>query len=114
MTMFELNVFRTLLEGIRSDLNNRSRDTDVLTIEATAAEPDRIQQASGHDFAIGSLHRSRSLLKDVREAFCRVRDGAFGISATCEVNIGSKRLTVLPWPARRIACQETEMSAQQI
>ena len=104
--MIELDLFRTLLEGIRSDLKNRSRDTDVLTIEATTEELDRIQQASDHDFAVGSLHRSRSQLKDVQEALRRIRDGVFGIYVNCEEDIGSKRLTALPWAARCIACQQ--------
>jgi hypothetical protein len=43
-----------ILENRRSELENGSRSRDILTVEATPEELDRIQQAGDHDFAVGS------------------------------------------------------------
>ena len=108
MTTLELNEFSRILESRRFELQNRGRSRDVLNVEATPDELDRIQQASDHDFEVGNLQRSESQLREVQGAIRRIRDGVFGICANCEEEIGSKRLKALPLAPRCIACQEAE------
>jgi DnaK suppressor protein len=106
MTTLELNEFSAIIDNRRSELQTRSRSRDVLSVESTPDELDRIQQASDHDFEVGNLQRSASQLREVQGAIRRIRDGVFGICADCEEEIGPKRLKALPWASRCIACQE--------
>jgi DnaK suppressor protein len=108
MTTLELNEFSRILDNRRSELQTRGRSRDVLSVESTPDELDRIQQASDHDFEVGNLQRSQSQLREVQGAIRRIRDGVFGICAECEEEIGPKRLRALPWAPRCIACQEAE------
>jgi RNA polymerase-binding transcription factor DksA len=49
---------------------------------------------------------SPRLLRQVRAALRRVRDGSFGTCIECEWAISPKRLAAVPWASRCIQCQE--------
>jgi DnaK suppressor protein len=67
---------------------------------------DEIQHATERDLAIRSADLVSSLLRDVRAALQRIRDGTYGTCVECESAISPKRLTALPWALRCIKCQD--------
>ncbi|HKN16129.1 MAG TPA: TraR/DksA family transcriptional regulator [Candidatus Sulfotelmatobacter sp.] len=50
--------------------------------------------------------RNRNQLRLVQRALERIRDGSFGICASCEGAIGLERLQAVPWTRHCIQCQE--------
>jgi hypothetical protein len=55
------------------------------------------------ELAIGG---DAKLLQDVESALGRIAVGTFGICLGCEYDISHKRLSVMPWAASCIVCQE--------
>lgn len=104
MTKTKLNEFRKTLENKQAELGNRNRE--ALDIETSADALDRIQHASERDYAMSSLERSCSLLREVRVALRQMDAGTFGICAGCEEDINPKRLAAIPWASSCIVCQE--------
>jgi len=106
MTKIELSAFRRALDNTRSELENGNRNREALAIETSADELDRIQHASARDYAMSSLERNSSRLREVRMALSRIDAGTFGICSACEENINPKRLAAIPWASACTACQE--------
>jgi DnaK suppressor protein len=94
------------LEETEAGLAETLRKRDGIAIEKSADEMDEIQYASERDLAIRNVDRDSVLLRQVKAALRRVREGSFGICADCESAISPKRLTAVPWAARCIQCQE--------
>ena len=105
MTKTETNVFRKTLEAKQNELQNANR-AQPIEMEATSDDLDRIQQASDRDYAIGSLERNFSRLREVGEALRRLDAGTFGVCASCEEDISPKRLAAVPSAPFCIVCQE--------
>ena len=89
-----------------SELGNGSRNREVIAIESSPDEMDRVQHVSDRDFAISSLERSTSRLGEVRRALHRMETGTFGLCLGCDEDINPKRLAALPWASYCIACQD--------
>jgi DnaK suppressor protein len=106
MTKKEANAFRKTLESREKELQNANK-TQPIAMEATSDELDRIQQATERDYAIGSLERNFSRLREVSAAIRRIDAGTFGVCSSCEEEITPKRLAAVPWAALCIGCQET-------
>jgi DnaK suppressor protein len=66
---------------------------------------DEIQYASERDLAIQNVDRESTLLREVKAALRRIRDGSFGVCIECESAIGPRRLAAVPWALRCIQCQ---------
>src|SRR5580692_11238540 len=97
MTKTELNAFRKALEQKQSEVGNGSRNREALAINTSPEELDRIQNASGRDWAMGNLERSSNRPREVQAALRRIDAGTFGVCARCEESISAKRLTAVPW-----------------
>lgn len=82
------------------------RRRDGITIEKSADQMDEIQYASERDLAIRNVDLESSLLRQVRAALGRIREGSFGRCVECDSTIGPKRLAALPWASRCIQCQD--------
>ena len=106
MTKTELNGFRRTLETKRAELGNGASSREALAIETSPDQLDRIQNASDRDWAMSNLERASNRLREVQAALRRMESGRFGICVECEENIRPRRLTVVPWAARCIGCQE--------
>jgi RNA polymerase-binding protein DksA len=106
MTKTELSVFRTRLENRENQLANGNRNREPLAVGASPDELDRIQDASARDYAMNTLERMSSRLREVRTALHRMDARTFGICAGCEESISRRRLTALPWASLCIVCQE--------
>ena len=67
---------------------------------------DELQYASERDLAIRNVDRAYTVLRDVKAALQRMRDGDFGVCIDCEQVISPKRLQVVPWASRCVQCQD--------
>lgn len=106
MTKVEMKMYRKTLESKRTELEKGSKGREVLSTEASPDELDGIQQATERDYAIGSLERNFSRLREVSAALRRLDSGTFGVCVSCEEEINPKRLAAIPWAPLCIGCQE--------
>ena len=81
------------------------RTREGITIERSADQMDEIQYASERDLAIRGVDRESRMLREVRAALGRIRDGEFGTCIECDSEISPKRLAAVPWASRCIQCQ---------
>jgi DnaK suppressor protein len=102
----EINGFQELLERKQADLLSVLRNRDGIAIEKSADQMDEIQYATERDLAIRNVDRESNLLRDVKDALRRIREGSFGACIECESAISPKRLAAVPWAAYCIQCQE--------
>jgi len=106
VTSAELGGIQEILEQKAAELVHVLRKRDGIAIEKSADQMDEIQYASERDLAIRNVDRESSLLRQVKAALRRIRDGSFGTCMECESAISPKRLAALPWAQRCIQCQE--------
>ena len=113
MTNTKLREMRSALEHKRAELEKEVRLREVLTIEPSSDEMDRIQHVSEREYAIDKLERSSKRLGEIRAALRRIDAGTFGICAECDEDINLKRLAALPWAPFCIPCQEAADHQQE-
>jgi DnaK suppressor protein len=95
-----------ILERIQAELILVIQKRDGIAIEPSADQMDEIQYASERDLAIQHVDRESALLREVKAALQRVRDGGFGDCAECGSAISPKRLAAVPWAALCLLCQD--------
>jgi DnaK suppressor protein len=98
--------FQKLLESKQAELAQGFRKRDGIAIDRSADQMDEIQYASERDVAIRHVDRQSSLARQVKAALQRIHDGSFGTCIDCESAISPNRLSIMPWAARCIQCQE--------
>ena len=98
--------FKKILDRKQTELILSLRNRDGITIEKSPDQMDEIQSATERDLAIRNVDRESTLLRDVRAALLRIRDGSFGTCIQCEWPINPKRLAAVPWAPLCIECQE--------
>jgi DnaK suppressor protein len=103
----EIGRLQDILERKDAELCLVLRKLDGIAIEKSADEMDQIQNASERDLAMRHVDRDSDLLRDVKAALRRIRDGNFGTCIECESAISPRRLAAVPWASRCIRCQET-------
>jgi DnaK suppressor protein len=106
VTTAELAGVQEILETKQAELIRVLRKRDGIAIEKSADQMDEIQYASERDLAIRNVDRDSTLLRQVKAALGRIRDGSFGICIDCESAISPRRLAAVPWAPRCIQCQE--------
>src|SRR5438270_3381934 len=106
MTKTEMEKFKKILEKKQDELERSVRNRDAITIEKSADALDEVQHAAERELAIRNLDRESNLLRNVRNALRRIREGSFGVCLHCEEDISPKRLAAVPWTAYCIQCQE--------
>ena len=102
----EVGGFQEILERKEAELSRVLRKRDDIAIEKSADQMDEIQYASERDLAIRNVDRDSTLLRAVKAALRRIRDGSFGTCIDCESAISPKRLAAVPWAPRCIQCQD--------
>jgi DnaK suppressor protein len=80
--------------------------SDSIRIQQFADPVDMTQEAVERDLAVQILDRESALVRRLRSAIDRVRDGSYGICLECEEEISPKRLKAIPWADLCIDCQE--------
>ena len=106
MQKAELNKYKKMLESKQADLTRGLRNRDDITIEKTADLLEEVQLTAERELAIRNLHRESGLLRDVRLALSRIKDGTYGVCMNCEEEIKPKRLEAVPWAGYCVRCQE--------
>ena len=106
MTKSELNKFKNSLESKQTELVQFVRNREGIAIEKSPDALDEVQHAAERELAIRNLDRESNLLRNVRGALRRIKEGSFGVCAHCEEEISPKRLAAVPWTAYCIQCQE--------
>lgn len=106
MSNSEINKFRMILTAKQTELAPMLRKRDGIAIEKTPDALDGVQLATERELATRNLERESKVLRDVRAALRRIKDGDYGTCLDCEEQISSKRLVALPWTPLCIACQE--------
>ena len=102
----EMGGFREILERKEAELDQVLRRRDGIAIERSPDQMDEIQYASERDLAVRNVDRESNLLRQVKAALRRIRDGSFGTCIECESAISPKRLAAVPWAPRCIQCQD--------
>jgi DnaK suppressor protein len=102
----DMDGFQEILKRKEVELGRGLQRRDEIAIEKSADQMDEIQYATERDLAIRNVDRDSTLLRAVRAALRRIRDGSFGTCIACESPIGPKRLAAVPWAPRCIKCQE--------
>lgn len=102
----ERNGFKEILELKEAELVQVLRKRDGIAIETSPDQMDEIQYASERDLAIQNVDHESSVLRQVKAALQRFREGSFGVCIDCEGAISPKRLAAVPWAPRCIQCQE--------
>lgn len=72
MTNVEVTHFRTILRNSQRESANGAQHREALAIEASPDEMDRIQKSHERNYAIGSLARRASRLREVQNAIHRL------------------------------------------
>ena len=106
MTQTEINKYKAILEAKQAELSAGLRNRDDIAIEKTPDALDEVQLAGERELAIRNLDRESNLLRNVRGALVRIRDGSYGVCMHCEEDIKPKRLDAVPWTKYCIRCQE--------
>ncbi len=106
MTKTDLEKYKKILEAKQAELSLGMRNREDIAIEKTPDALDEVQLAGERELAIRNLDRESALLRHVRSALARIRDGSYGVCLHCDEDIKPKRLDAVPWAAFCIRCQE--------
>ena len=77
-----------------------------IEVESAPDVYDESQLAVERELVIHGLDRESALLRDVRGAIRRLKEGTYGVCLRCEMEIGAKRLNAVPWAPLCLECQE--------
>lgn len=105
--------FQETLGQKAAELGRVLRLRDGIAIETSADQMDEVQYASERELAIRTADRDSALLRQVKAALQRLRDGSFGTCIDCERTINPRRLAAVPWASRCIECQNAAEQDQQ-
>lgn len=104
---------RTNVESVRKELESRLKEAmqaeglrESIRIQQVADPVDMTLQAAEREMAMNNLDRHAAMVRQLRSAIERVKDGAYGICRECEEEIAPRRLKAIPWAQLCIQCQE--------
>ena len=80
--------------------------------EATQDIADKAANSYTKEFLFSLSNGERELLQMLDEALVRLGGRRFGVCASCEDEMNSKRLEAVPWARLCISCQEKQESGQ--
>lgn len=100
------NQAKALLESKYHELTNSRRSREAIAVERSADELDQIQSLNEREIQTNFIDMDARLLRQVKTALKRMRDGDYGICIDCDEPMSPKRLLALPWAERCVACQE--------
>ena len=115
----ELNEFKTLLLHRKGVLQG-----DVKTLEDEACKKgadaagdlstlpmhlaDLGTDSHEQDVSLGLMENEHDELKEINEAFDRIKDGSFGLCENCRKKIPKERLRAIPYARLCVACKKKE------
>jgi DnaK suppressor protein len=118
MNKNQLNHFRTILNGWKSELSHDiDRTVHTMQDEVTMfADPnDRASQESDMALELRNRDRERKLIKKIDETLRNIDENEYGYCEGCGVEIGLKRLEARPTATLCIDCKTLdEMREKQV
>ena len=102
----DLKTIRQTLEKQLKEATSTRGFGDSIRIHQVADPTDMTQQAAERDVAVQLLDRESALIRRLRSALGRVRDGSYGICLQCDEAIAPKRLKAFARAELCIHCQE--------
>jgi len=98
-------VQQTLVSQLKKATSSKGLG-DSIHVNQVADPIDMTQEAAERDLVVQILDRESALVRRLRSAIDRVKDGSYGLCLECEDEIAPKRLTAIPWAELCIHCQE--------
>lgn len=95
-----------MLESKLKEARSRRGLSDSIRVQQLADPVDLTQEASERDVAVQMLDRESVLVRQLRAAIDRTKDGSYGICLQCEEEIAPRRLQAIPWAELCIQCQQ--------
>jgi DnaK suppressor protein len=108
MRQSEIADFKSILNTKLSELMWQLTKREGIAIEKTPDALDEVNIATERELATRNLERGSSVLREVRAALTRLKEGRFGQCLNCEEEISPKRLRAVPWTPLCLACKEQE------
>lgn len=102
----DIGQLQVMLERKQAELVGALLKRDHIAIEKSADQMDEIQYESERYLAIRDVDRDSTVLREVKAALRRIREGGFGVCVECERAISPKRTLAVPWASRCIQCQD--------
>lgn len=87
----------SLVQSTRAEM--AQRDGDLADVS------DRASEGVEDDLAVGLMAIEAAQLDDIEDAIRRIDEGTFGLCADCDKPIPRKRLEILPFARRCLACE---------
>jgi len=109
--------FKNLLQKqVDELLQDAGKTVSEMTEEKTNfPDPtDRASLESDRNFELRIRDRERKLIKKIRQALDRIKDGSFGLCESCEEPIGVERLRARPVTTLCIDCKTEEERQEKI
>jgi RNA polymerase-binding transcription factor len=107
-----LENYRKKLQARRDDLVKSIARTEEAGRQAdedtTVDLADKAANSYTKEFLFGQTDTDRVTLQLIEAALARMRDGTYGLCASCENEIQVKRLDAVPWTKHCLACQEKQ------
>ena len=106
--------FMRILEARILELDHAVAAAEHEAREGAGRHADAADQAAGEYERQSLVHKAataRQMLKNITQAFERMRQGTFGECAECGGDIELKRLKVIPWAQYCVKCQEARERA---
>ena len=103
-----LQAVKAALEAQCDRLRSVVRSTRAQMAEKTTGLPDVSDQASegyGDELAVGLIAIEAAQLDEIEAAIGRIEQGRYGLCIDCQKLIPKKRLEVLPFARRCLACE---------
>jgi DnaK suppressor protein len=97
---------RQLLESRLKEATQRDGSRESIRIQQAADPIDMTLLAADREMAMHSLDRRAGLVRQLRSALDRIKDGTYGVCRECEEEIAPKRLKAIPWAELCVQCQE--------
>jgi DnaK suppressor protein len=102
----DLKLVRQILESRLEEAACSRGLGNSIVIQQCADPVDMTQEAAERDVALQILDRESTLVRRLRSAIDRIKEGAYGICLQCDEEIAPKRLKAIPWVELCIHCQE--------
>jgi DnaK suppressor protein len=102
----EVERSKGMLEAKHAELLAAMRQREAIAVDLSADVIDEIEAVVERERAITDLDRTSRLLRDVKAALMRIREGTYGVCLRCDQPISTVRLNAVPWTPFCIRCQQ--------
>ena len=102
------SVLRGDLSGLEGEARGKGGDRagDQSSVPGHMAE--LASDASEQSISYGRMESQTEELKEIDDAFERIKDGTFGVCENCQGRIPKERLKAIPYARRCVPCQGKE------